>query len=494
MIFPTFTEFKKKLDKGNLVPVWSEFLADFDTPVSALKKIDKGKYSFLFESVEGGEKWGRYSFLGTEPTVIFRSKGNKIEIIENGKTKREQGNPIDRLRKLMSKYKPVAASELPRFSGGAVGFFSYDIVRFVEDLPVDTTDDLGCWDCLYMITDTILVFDNVSHKIKIISNAFAQNKKDAKKAYDNAIKKIGELKSRISKKASFYENQTSGKKRKNNKPVIKSNFKQKDFKDAVNKTKRYIREGDIIQAVISQRWKTKLNTDPLDLYRALRILNPSPYLFYLKMGSEYLVGSSPEVMVRVEGSNVENRPIAGTRPRGKNESQDNKYEKELLADPKERAEHIMLVDLARNDLGRVAKVGTVKVDEFMTVERYSHVMHIVSNVIAKLKRGKDAFDVIKATYPAGTLSGAPKVRAMEIIEEMESTRRGPYGGAVGYFSFSGNMDTSIVIRTFYIKDSSIYFQAGAGIVADSVPQNEYNECVNKAKALVKAIELTESGL
>ncbi|NIT14251.1 MAG: anthranilate synthase component I, partial [Candidatus Dadabacteria bacterium] len=236
------------------------------------------------------------------------------------------------------------------------------------------------------------------------------------------------------------------------------------------------------------------HTDPFDLYRALRILNPSPYLFYLKMGREYLVGSSPEVMVRVEGNRVENRPIAGTRPRGKDVREDLIYEKELLADPKERAEHIMLVDLARNDLGRVAKVGTVKVDEFMIVERYSHVMHIVSNVIAQLRRGKDAFDVIKATYPAGTLSGAPKVRAMEIIEEMESTRRGPYGGAVGYFSFSGNMDTSIVIRTFYIKNGSIYFQAGAGIVADSVPQNEYNECVNKAKALVKAIELTQSGL
>ncbi len=443
MIFPTYADFKKKLNKGNLIPVWSEILADFDTPVSALKKIQKGKYSFLFESVEGGEKWGRYSFLGTEPSAIFRSKGSRIEIIENGKTKVLQGNPIDHLRILMSRYKPVPCAELPRFSGGAVGFFAYDIVRFIEDLPVDTTDDLDTWDCLYMIADSILVFDNVSHKVKIISNAYVENKRYAKRAYEQALQKIDKLKSRLRKKASFYENRDQNKKGKN------------------------------------------LN---------VRILNPSPYRFYLKMGSEFLVGSSPEVMVRVEGSNVENRPIAGTRPRGKNEREDLKFEKELLADPKEIAEHIMLVDLARNDLGRIAKVGSVKVDELMTIEKYSHVMHIVSNVIAKLQRGKDSYDVIKATFPAGTLSGAPKVRAMEIIEEMEPTRRGTYGGAVGYFSFSGNMDTSITIRTFFIKDDNIYLQAGAGIVADSVPENEYNESVNKAKALVKAIELTQNGL
>jgi len=394
----------------------------------------------------------------------------------------------------MSRYKPVPCAELPRFFGGAVGFFAYDIVRFVEDLPLDTTDDLDTWDCLYMVTDSILVFDNVSHKVKIISNAYVENKRYAKSAYEQALQKIDKLKSRLRKKASFYENQDQNKKGKNLNVKLNSNFKPADYKDAINKTKKYIREGDIIQAVISQRWKTKLKVDPLDLYRALRILNPSPYLFYLKMGSEFLVGSSPEVMVRVEGSNVENRPIAGTRPRGTNEREDLKFEKELLADPKEIAEHIMLVDLARNDLGRIAKVGSVKVDELMTIEKYSHVMHIVSNVIAKLERGKDSYDVIKATFPAGTLSGAPKVRAMEIIEEMEPTRRGTYGGAVGYFSFSGNMDTSITIRTFFIKDGNIYLQAGAGIVADSVPENEYNESVNKAKALIKAIELTQNGL
>jgi anthranilate synthase component I len=494
MIFPSYKEFSKKLKQGNLIPVWSEFLADFDTPVSALKKIEKGKYSFLLESVEGGEKWGRYSFLGTQPSVIYRSKGNRIEIIKNGRRKIIEGDPIDSLRELMSKYKPVPSSDLPRFFGGAVGFFGYDIVRFIEDLPLDTVDDLGVYDSLFMITDTILVFDNVNHKIKIISNAYAPDTRQAKTSYIKAVKKIEEVKSRLRKKTSFYKQEKSKVNAKKLRIKLKSNFNPQDYKDAVRKTKRYIREGDIIQSVISQRWSADLKVDPLDLYRALRVLNPSPYLFYLKMENEYLVGSSPEVMVRVEGSYIENRPIAGTRPRGINEEDDIRLEKELLADPKERAEHIMLVDLARNDLGRVATVGTVHVDELMVVERYSHVMHIVSNVIAKLAKNKDAYDVIKATFPAGTLSGAPKVRAMEIIEEMETTRRGTYGGAVGYFSFSGNMDTSITIRTFYIKDKKIYLQAGAGIVADSVPENEYNETVNKVKALVKAIEITENDI
>lgn len=494
MIFPSYQDFRKNLKHGNLIPVWSEFLADFDTPVSALKKIEKGKYSFLLESVEGGEKWGRYSFLGTEPSAIYRSKGKRIEVLEHGSKKVSEGNPIDNLRDFMSKYKPVPSPDLPRFFGGAVGFFGYDIVRFIEDLPVDTVDDLAVWDCLFMITDTVLVFDNVNHKIKIITNAYVPDAKQARSSYDNAVNKIDEIKSRLRKKTSFYNPGISGGNSKKIKINLKSNFKPKDYKEAVKRTKKYIRDGDIIQSVISQRWSADLKVDPLDLYRALRVLNPSPYLFYLKMDKEYLVGSSPEVMVRVEGNYIENRPIAGTRPRGNNEEDDIKLEKELLADPKERAEHIMLVDLARNDLGRVAETGTVHVDELMIVERYSHVMHIVSNVIARLAKNQDAYDVIKATFPAGTLSGAPKVRAMEIIEELEPTRRGTYGGAVGYFSFSGNMDTSITIRTFYIKNKKVYLQAGAGIVADSVPENEYKESVNKVKALVRAIELTENGI
>jgi len=495
MISPSFTEFKKKLRKGNLIPVWQEVLADFDTPVSAFKKIESGKYSFLLESVEGGEKWGRYSFLGSEPSVIFKSKNGNIEITKKGKTKKSQGNPIDALRDLLSRYKPVTTPELPRFHGGAVGYFSYDIVRHIEDLPEIGVDDLGLWDSLFMITDLVLVFDNVNHKIKIIYNAYVPEVKEAQEAYNTAVNKIEDIIKKLRKPVKHYKNNTNKNIRKSKGALkLKSNFKPQDYKKAVKNTKEYIKAGDIIQAVIAQRWKTKLDVDPFDLYRSLRVLNPSPYMFYLNLRTETLVGSSPEVMVRVEEGEVVSRPIAGTRPRGKTEKEDLKLEKELLADPKERAEHIMLVDLARNDLGRISDIGTVKVDEFMIIERYSHVMHIVSNVIAKLSRKKDAFDVLKATFPAGTLSGAPKVRAMEIIEEMEPNRRGAYGGAVGYFSFSGNMDTCITIRTFVIKDNEIYIQAGAGIVADSNPEKEYQESVNKVKALVKAIEVAKSGL
>jgi anthranilate synthase component I len=493
MISPTFSEFKEKLRLGNLVPIWTEILADFDTPVSALKKIECGDYAFLLESVEGGEKWGRYSFLGTEPSVVFRSKGMQIEVVENGKVKKQEGNPIDSLRELLSRYHPVVSSDLPRFHGGAVGYFGYDIVRFIERLPEIGRDELGLWDSVFMITDSVLVFDNVNHRIKIISNAYVSDPGDAKRAYTQAVGKIETIVEKLHSPVSFYETQEKREKKRGN-TQFKSNFKPEEFMEAVEKTKEYIQAGDIIQAVISQRWRTKLEVSPFDLYRALRVLNPSPYMFYLKIGGDFLVGSSPEVMVRVEGDRIETRPIAGTRPRGGDEKGDAQLEKELLSDPKERAEHIMLVDLARNDMGRVAEIGTVKVNELMTVERYSHVMHIVSNVIAKLGAGKDAFDVIKATFPAGTLSGAPKVRAMEIIEEMEPGRRGAYGGAVGYFSFSGNMDTCITIRTFVIKGDEILIQAGAGIVADSDPEREYNETVNKVKALTRAVEIAKAGL
>ncbi len=493
MISPNFSEFKEKLRHGNVIPVWGEILADFDTPVSAISKIDNGDYAFLLESVEGGEKWGRYSFLGTDPSVIFRSKGTRIEIIENGIIRNHEGNPIESLRELLSRYRPVISPDLPRFHGGAVGYFGYDIVRFFEKLPLIANDDLGLWDSVFIITDTVLVFDNISHKIKIIYNAFVSDSDNVKKNYDKAVEKLEGIIERLRSPFSPYK---TGEKRVKRKSQLefKSNFEPNEFMEAVKKIKGYIQAGDIIQAVISQRWKIKLDVSPFDLYRALRILNPSPYMFYLKMGEDFLVGSSPEVMVRVEGDRVETRPIAGTRPRGSDEKEDSRLENELLSDPKERAEHIMLVDLARNDLGRVAEVGTVNVNELMSVERYSHVMHIVSNVIAKLDSGKDALDVLKATFPAGTLSGAPKVRAMEIIEEMEPSRRGAYGGAVGYVSFSGNMDTCITIRTFVVKGDEIFIQAGAGIVADSDPEREYFETVNKVKALVKAVEMVKKGL
>lgn len=491
MIFPSFELFKEKLAEGNLIPVWDEILADYDTPVSSFKKIESGKYSFLLESVEGGEKWGRYSFIGTEPSVIFRSKGDRIEIEENGSVVKIQGDPLDELRKLLERYNPVRLEGLPRFHGGAVGYFSYDIVNFIEELPDTNRDELQLWDSCYIITDTVLVFDNVNHKIRIIANAFVPDKSKAKQKYEEAVEKIGFIKQKLRSPLGIQNSSGVTSPRKLD---LVSNFEKSDYKSAVERTKEYIKAGDIIQAVISQRWKADLTVDPFDLYRALRVLNPSPYMFYLKLDEQILVGSSPEVMVRVEGDQVESRPIAGTRHRGASEAEDEMLEKELLSDPKERAEHIMLVDLARNDLGRVARVGTVNVDELMVIERYSHVMHIVSNVTAELAEGRDALDVIRATFPAGTLSGAPKVRAMEIIEELEHGKRGAYGGAIGYFSFSGNMDSCITIRTFVIKDGKVYIQAGAGIVADSDPETEYEETVNKVKALVKAVEMANKGL
>lgn len=491
MIFPSFELFREKLREGNLIPVWDEVLADYDTPVSSFKKIESGDYSFLLESVEGGEKWGRYSFIGTEPSVIFRSKGDNIEIIEDGVTRTSKGDPLDALRNLLSRYTPVRIEGLPRFHGGAVGYFSYDIVNFIEDLPDLCDDELQLWDSFYIITDTVLVFDNVNHKIRIIANAYVPDPAKAEEKYAEATQKIETIKKKL---RSSLEDMPSPSRKGERDPELVSNFKKDDFIKAVEATKEYIKAGDIIQAVISQRWKTDLTVDPFDLYRSLRVLNPSPYMFYLKLGDQVLVGSSPEVMVRVEDSRVESRPIAGTRHRGENEEEDKKLEKELLSDPKERAEHIMLVDLARNDLGRIARVGSVKVDELMIIERYSHVMHIVSNVIADLEDNKDAIDVIRATFPAGTLSGAPKVRAMEIIEELEHGKRGAYGGAIGYFSFSGNMDSCITIRTFVIKGGKVYIQAGAGVVADSDPETEYNETVNKVKALVKAVEMANRGL
>ena len=495
MISPSYEQFLENLKRGNLVPVWEEFLADYDTPVSVFKKIDSSDYSFLFESVEGGDKWARYSFLGIDPSIVLRSKGRSVEIIRSdGESETLTGDPILVLRDLLSRYRPVSSEELPRFHGGAVGYFGYDMVRFIENIPDTSPDDLKLWDSIYMVMDTVLAFDNVTSKVKIISNAYVPDINEAREQYEKSLAKIAQLKDRLrnSVVAMFSDNLSLEDTEEEFK--LESNFEPAQFKEAVLRTKEYIKSGDIIQAVISQRWKTDLRVDPFDLYRALRILNPSPYMFYLRMGDEILTGSSPEVMVRVEGKRIASRPIAGTRPRGKTVSEDDGLADELIADPKERAEHIMLVDLARNDLGRVSETGSVRVDEFMIVERYSHVMHIVSNVTALLAEGADAFDVIKATFPAGTLSGAPKVRAMEIIEETEPGTRGAYGGCVCYFGFSGNMDSCITIRTFVIKDGKIYIQAGAGIVADSNPETEYQETVNKVKALVKSVELAEGGL
>ncbi|MBI5641995.1 MAG: anthranilate synthase component I [Deltaproteobacteria bacterium] len=488
--FPSLEVFKEKAKSHNIVPVFRDILADTDTPVSAFMKIDTGGDAFLLESVEGGEKWGRLSLLGASPMMTVRSKGNGVEIIKGDSITKEDGNPIDILNRLMSVYRAAEVEGAPRFCGGAIGYMGYDVIRHIEKLPDLADKDLDLYDLFFIFTETLLVFDNVEHKIKVIANAFIGEGDGPEEAYMGAIRKIDALvESLRNNHLPVRADRAAGEH-----PQVTSNFKKEDFKQAVDKTKKYILEGDIIQAVISQRFSTPLDVEPFDIYRALRVVNPSPYMFFLRLGDLALAGSSPEILVRVEGDDINLKPIAGTRKRGRDEEEDLALEKELLADPKERAEHIMLVDLGRNDIGRVARTGTVEVDELMTIERYSHVMHIVSNVKGLLKKDLNSFDAFRSCFPAGTLTGAPKVRAMEIIEELEPCKRGVYGGAVGYFAYSGNMDMCITIRTLVIKDGLIYIQAGAGIVADSVPEKEYEETENKARGMLKAVFMAREGL
>lgn len=491
MYFPDLQTFTALSAKGNLIPVYREIMADMDTPVTAFKKIDDGSYSFLLESIEGGEKWGRYTFLGASPSVVIRSRGNTVEVLKSGEPpfSRVVEDPLAEVRDYLSRFKPVEVEGLPRFFGGAVGYLGYDMVRFFENLSSEKPAEIGAWDSCFLITDTLLIFDSVRQKIKVVANAHLDGR-SPEDAYQEALCRIDSLITRLkSPLPAPLPINPSGKN-----IHLSSNIGRDIFEAAVEKAKEYVRSGDIIQVVLSQRFSGELTVEPLDIYRVLRTLNPSPYMFFLRMDDTLVVGASPEVMVRKEGEMVELRPIAGTRPRGSTPEEDGILEKELLADPKERAEHVMLVDLGRNDLGRVCKTGTVRVSELMTVERYSHVMHIVSNVQGEIAGGRDAFDLVRATFPAGTLSGAPKVRAMEIIDELEPSRREIYGGAVGYFSFSGNMDLAIAIRTLVIKDGKVHLQAGAGIVADSDPACEYQETVNKAMAVVRAIETVENGL
>ncbi len=492
MLFPTLDEFKEKARHGNLIPVCKEIIADLDTPVSAYLKIGHGPYSFLLESIEGGEKWARYCFLGCNPSTVVRTKGNTVTIESGGKTETrtlEGESPLSALRNILKEYEPVVDDRLPRFFGGAVGFISYDMVRYFEDLPDATENDLDLPDSLFVITDTLLIFDNVSHTIKIVSNAHT-DEGEVEDVYRETLEKIEKLEQLLRQPTPEIKMAPAT----NAPATFESNFEKTDFLKAVDRIKEYITEGDAIQVVLAQRLKFNISQDPFTVYRALRTINPSPYMYYLNFGDVQIVGSSPEVLVRLENGQVEVRPIAGTRPRGKDEAEDVSLAEELLQDEKEIAEHIMLVDLGRNDLGRVSKTHSVNVNEQFTVERYSHVMHIVSNVRGQLSDGLDSFDVLEATFPAGTLSGAPKIRAMEIIDELEPTRRGVYGGAVGYISFNGNMDTAIAIRTLVIKGRTAYLGVGAGIVADSVPEKEFEETMNKGKALLKAIELAEKGL
>jgi anthranilate synthase component 1 len=483
MLRPDLKTFLKLSEQGNLIPVYKEIVADLETPVSAYKKIE-AKNSFLLESVEGGEKIARYSFLGADPLLVITTKNQQITITENGKKKKLTGNPIDILKKLLSQYKCVHVEGLPRFQGGLVGYFGYDVVRFFENIPDKNPDELKLPDSTFFLADSLLAFDHVKHKILIIANAHVKD--DPKKAYLEAQKKIAALEKKLKKTlplktAEFELNEVP------ENISAKSNLSKEQFKSAVEKAKKQIVDGDIIQVVLSQRLNAPIKRPPFDIYRLLRILNPSPYMFYLNFGDYKLLGSSPEVMCRVENNQAIIRPIAGTRRRGNSETEDQNLAQELKTDQKEVAEHVMLVDLARNDLGRVCVPGTVKVTENMAIERYSQVMHLVSNVVGQLKQGEDQFSTLAATFPAGTVSGAPKIRAMQIIDEMENTKRGPYAGVVGYFGFSGDLDSCITIRTILIKGKQAFVQAGAGIVADSIPEKEYEETLNKAKALLKAL-------
>jgi anthranilate synthase component 1 len=490
MYYPTFKKFAELAGKGNLIPLYREILADMETPVITLKKLRDRGHVFLFESVEGGEKWGRYTFIGADPHTIIRVKGDDITVQEGDAVSRHrhEGDPLRYLRDIMKRYKPVAVEGLPRFYGGAVGFFAYDMVRYFERLPCDVTDDLHIEDAVFLLTDTMIIFDNIRHTIKVVACALVDEGMDLKAVYNQKTRQIDAMIDLINVPLEPVVHDQP----KEDVGDLRSNMTPDAFKDMVKRAKEYIVSGDAIQIVLSQRFEKENGLDSTDLYRALRYINPSPYLFYLKLDDCTLIGSSPEVMVRLEEKQVELRPIAGTRPRGKTEQEDRELAAELLNDPKEKAEHIMLVDLGRNDLGRIARIGTVQVNQLMIVERYSHVMHLVSNIQAQLSEGKDCFDVLKATFPAGTLSGAPKIRAMEIIDELERVRRGPYGGAVGYFSYTGNMDFCITIRTMVVKNGKIFIQVGAGIVADSDPEKEYEETLNKAGGMMQAIKLASS--
>lgn len=477
-----------------VIPVYKRLSADLLTPVSAFLTLCAGhKYSFLLESVEGGEKMARYSFLGKNPYRVVRAKGEGVHVEEPHGTSRNgqapQGNIFDVLQHYLDQYHQVHLPNLPRLTGGAVGYLGYDAVRLVERIPDQNEATLDIPDAIWCFYDTVVAFDHVKHQLVLISNAFVDDATDLQTAYKGAQSKLTELETELGHSHFSHPEPVSVESER-----IVSNFGREDFEAAVEKAKRYIYEGDIFQVVLSQRFELSFSGDQFNLYRALRQVNPSPYLFYLDLDDLALIGSSPEVLVRVDEGRVEVLPIAGTRHRGQTEVEDNRLETELLADPKERAEHLMLVDLGRNDVGRVSQFNTVEVEKYAYIERYSHVMHIVSSVAGQVKEDLGAMDVLAACFPAGTVSGAPKVRAMEIIDELEPTRRGIYAGAVGYVDFSGNLDTCIAIRTMVVQDHTIYIQAGAGIVADSDPAKEYWETENKARALKEAMLVASEGL
>jgi anthranilate synthase component I len=472
MYYPSLEKVKKIGRKGNLMPVYREIVADLETPVSAFLKINRNGNSFLLESVEGGERLARYSFIGTDPYKTISTKSG------------DKTDPLPLVSAELNKYQIVPVSDLPKFCGGAVGYLGYETVTYFEKLPSPTRDNLSVPESLFLFVDTVLIFDHVTHKIKVLSHAHLDD--DIEQAYRQAVDRIERLIERLNQPI---PDQTP--------PVssasgnLTSNFTRDRFEKAVSKIKEYITAGEAIQVVLSQRLSQPTSAKPFEIYRALRSINPSPYMFYLDLKDFYIIGASPEILVRVENRMVATRPLAGTRPRGSSPEEDKQLEKELKTDEKERAEHIMLVDLGRNDIGRVSKPGTVEVSDLMDIERYSHVMHLVTHVQGKLRKEMTAFDALRACFPAGTVSGAPKIRAMEIIAEFEPEKRGPYAGAVGYFSYNGNMDMAIAIRTMVLKQGVAYVQAGCGIVYDSIPAREYEESMNKAQVLLKAIGQAE---
>jgi len=475
MYHPTLEEVKNLKKQGNLVPVYREIKADLETPVSAYLKIAQGKYSFLLESVEGGERLARYSFLGTEPAKIINTNGSIPT------------DPLVLIENEFKRFQPVPVEGLPRFHGGIVGYLGYEVARYFEKLPSPENDPIKLPEATLMLADTLLIFDHLTHVIKVVSHARLDG--DTEKSYREATRKIDRLVERLRQPVPDPEPDAPAAA----KSVTTSNLSQKQYEEIVKRMKKYIYDGDIIQAVPSLRLARRTNASPFAIYRALRSVNPSPYMYFLHLDDFHIVGASPELLVRVEDGIVSNHPIAGTRPRSPDSKKDKALGEELKKDEKECAEHLMLVDLARNDVGRISQPGTVQVTQFMDIERYSHVMHLVSHVQGKLRDGLTQFDALRACFPAGTVSGAPKIRAMQIIAELEPDKRGPYAGAVGYFDFRGNMDTAITIRTIIIKNGTAYVQVGAGIVADSVPEKEYQECLNKAQALLTAIEHAEAG-
>ncbi len=488
--FPDKKTFVSLAKEHNLVPVFQEVLVDMETPISLFYKVFVGHYGFLLESIEGGEKWARYSFIGVNPFLVFRSREREIALLDqHGEKRFWSENPLEDLRRLLARFKAARLPELPRFFGGAVGFVSYDMVRFMERLPATLPETTGFSDVHLMFPEILLIYDRLRHSLLVVYNARLEEGMAPEAVYDRALAEIEAMVRRV-RGPLIYPSATPPKEE----TILAPEISRERFHEMVKRAKEYIQAGDVIQVVLSQRFSGENHLRPFDIYRALRKINPSPYLFYLRLGDETLIGSSPEILVRLEEGRIEVRPIAGTRPRGRTETEDQALAEDLLHDPKERAEHLMLVDLGRNDVGRVATYGSVEVHELMVIERYSHVMHLVSGVRGDLASGKDMFDVLKATFPAGTVSGAPKIRAMEIIEELEHARRGPYAGAVGYFGFSGNMDLCIAIRTLFQKGTRLYLQAGAGIVADSDPEREFQETINKARGMIKAIEMAHGGL